>query len=99
MDSVSPFEERSQEGSLGELWMLKSPATRYVYSRSRRDDSGETEWGAGGSGWAEELPILKRWNLEPKQPCGVKTSKAIKSSVSEGKNCITANSSRKCWET
>jgi len=29
--------------------MLKSPATRYGYSSSRRDDSGETEWG----GWRE----------------------------------------------
>jgi len=32
--------------------MLKSPATRYGYSRSRRDDLGETKRGAVGTGLA-----------------------------------------------
>ena len=51
-DSFSSFEERSLEGLVGALWILKSPATRYGCLSSRRDDSGETEWGDGGSGLA-----------------------------------------------
>jgi len=51
-DSLSSFEERSLKGLFAELWMLKSPATRYGYSRSKRDDSGETEWEGWGSGLA-----------------------------------------------
>jgi len=80
------------------LWMLKSPATRYGYSRSWRAVSGDTECGFGGSRLAYALPILKRVKLEPKQPCGVNTSSAIKSSVSEGKNGSTANFCTKFWE-
>jgi len=43
--------------------------------------------------------ILKRGNSVPKQPRGVKTSSAIKSSVSGGKNGSTANSCRNFWDT
>jgi len=79
--------------------MLKSPATRYGYSRLRRAVSGETEWGLGGSGLAYALPILKRGKLEPKQPCGVNTSSAMKSSGSGGKNGRTVNLCKKLWDT
>jgi len=65
--------------------MLESPATRYGYPRSGRDDWGETEWGPEYIGLAWELPILKRGKVEPNQPCSVKTSNAIKSSVSGAK--------------
>jgi len=41
------------------------------------------------------LPIVKRGELVPKQPCGVKTSSNIKSSVSGGKEGSTANFPRK----
>jgi len=51
-DSLSSCDKRSLEGSVAELGMLKSPATRYGDSSSRRDDMGETQWGAGGSGLA-----------------------------------------------
>jgi len=33
-ESFSSLAERSLEGSVAVLWMLKSPATRYSYSRS-----------------------------------------------------------------
>ena len=99
MESFSSFVERSLEGSVAGLWMLKSPATRYGYSRSQRAVLGESEWGFGGSGLAYALPILKRGKLELKQPCGVHTSSSIKSSVSEGKNGSTANFCRKLWDT
>jgi len=39
-DYFSAFEKRSLEGSGAELWMVNSPATRYGYSSSKRDDSG-----------------------------------------------------------
>ena len=37
------FAERTLEGSVAALWMLKSPATRYGCSRSQKADLGETE--------------------------------------------------------
>jgi len=42
-DSLYSFEERSLEGLVVELSMLKSLATRYGNSKSRRDECGETE--------------------------------------------------------
>jgi len=51
-DSFSSFEERSLVGSVAALWMLKSRATRYGRSRSRRACSGETECGHGRRGLA-----------------------------------------------
>jgi len=65
----------------------------------KKDDSGETEWGYGRSGLAYALPILKWGKFVPKQPCGVKTSDAIKSSVSGGKNGSTANFCRRFKDT
>jgi len=93
------FRGEEPNGLVAKLWMLKSPATRYTYSRSKRDDSGQTECGAGGSGLASELPILKQGSFVPKQPCGGKTSSAIKLSVSRGKNGSTTNSCRNFWDT
>ena len=46
-ESLPSFEERGLEGSVAELWMLKSPATRYGYLRSKRDDSGKLSGGPG----------------------------------------------------
>jgi len=78
-------------GSVAVLWILKSPVTREGYWRSLREDSGVTEWGCGERGLAYALPTLKRGELVPKQSCGVKTSIAIKSSVSGGKKGRIAN--------
>jgi len=37
-ESFSSFEERTLDGSAAELWILKSPATRYEYSTFKRAD-------------------------------------------------------------
>ena len=81
--------------------MLKSPATKYGYffSRFRREDSGETEWGCGPRSLAYALPILKQGKFVLKQPCGVKTSNIIKSSVSGGKKGNTANFCKQSRDT
>ena len=75
--------------------MLKSPATRYGYSSAQKGDLGETESGYGESGMEYVLPTLKQGKSLPKQPCGVKTTNAMKASVSGGKKDSTANFSGK----
>ena len=65
--------------------MLKSPATRYGCSRSKREDWWEADWGNRGRDLAQPLPIVKRGEFVLKQPCMVKTYNAIKSPISRGK--------------
>ena len=48
-DSFSSFEERTLDGAVAALWMLKAPATRYGCSRANRDDWGETAWWMEGA--------------------------------------------------
>jgi len=96
-DSLSSFVERSLEGSVAVLWMVKSPATRSGDLMSQREDSGETDWGYGECGRAYALPILKWGKFVLKPPCRVKTSNTMKSSVSGEKKVILQISAEGLW--